>query len=213
VGFWPLIDEASNLRNSSSVVSTFDTPFVSAVAGGSATVLSFLGHKDSYVLLENQGDLSVTSFTWAAKLFPESLTEAPLFNWEYANTVCGFHGPHIWLTAQAKLQFAVCDGVQIRNHIHSVVLGLGEWHDAAMSYDGLTGAVHIRVAGVVEAATLPPLLEGSTSGPVLMGSRYYNSGNLWDVRSFHGRMACVRLWRGVSTLSSIAMDPQACDIN
>ena len=209
MGFWRLIDEVTNLRNASTVVTTYNTPFVPAVPGGSTNVISFLGHKDSYVLLENNGYLAVTSFTWAAKVYPET-TAGPLFNWYLPSGECGYHGPHIWL-ASARLIFVVCNAVSASSGFHSSVMTMNTWHDIAVSYDATSGATQLRVDQVVESFSLGESGLGHTAGPVVMGSRYNYSGNLFDTRAFKGRMACVRLWAVVRDLNNLRIDSPICD--
>ena len=87
VGLWTFIDQATNLRNPSANITTLNTPFVPAVPGGSAIVISFFGNKDSYILLENTGDLAVSSFTWLAMIFPEGTANGLTVQLIFATTM------------------------------------------------------------------------------------------------------------------------------
>ena len=91
------------MRNPSANITTFSTPFVPAIPGGSTNVISFLGHTDSYVLLENTGELAVSSFTWSAMIFPEN-SQGPLFNWYVTDPEVLYHGSLIWIVAQSLIK-------------------------------------------------------------------------------------------------------------
>ena len=54
VGFWPFIDDVT-----SSDVTAVGTHFVPAFPGSNFNVLSFEGHTDSYVALENNGKFNL----------------------------------------------------------------------------------------------------------------------------------------------------------
>ena len=211
MGFWPFIDDTTNLRNASAVVTSYNTPFVPAVPGGNTNVISFLGHKDSYVVLENNGDLAVTSFTWAAKVYPESEVNCPLFNWYLPTSpTCDYHGPHIWLVSR-QIVFVVCLGN--RRITHTTVLALNTWHDLAVSYDFTTGTVQLRADHTAEIQYADLAESGATVGPVVIGSRYYHSGSILDERAFQGKMACVRLWKESRDLTNLRIDSPWCSLN
>ena len=140
------IDQAINLRDPSANVSIHNSPFVPGIIGDSTNVISFLGDKDWYVLLENTGDLTVSSFTWTAIVFRESNSVGPLFNWWSDWPVCGYSSIMLPLTSSSKLRIGVCDGSSNTMHWASndVQLSLNQWHEVAVSYDGCN-QIHILV--------------------------------------------------------------------
>ena len=211
VGFWKFIGEVSNLRNASAVVTMYNTPFVPAVPGG-PDVISFLGQLDSYVVLENNGDLAVSSFTWAAKVFPEN-TIGPLFEWHLNSDKCWHFGPHMWIH-YGNFFFGACtitDALARAEHTTAILTGV--WYDVAVSHDAVTGATRLRVDNVTETFTVNTGSFGSTEGPVVMGSRYHFISAEEDSRSFQGKMACVRMWKVVRDVSTLHMDSPMCKIN
>ena len=193
VGLWTFIDQAVNLRNLSSMITTFNTPFVPAVENSSTNVISFLGHKDSYVLLENTGDLAVSSFTWSAMIFPERTGDGPLFNWCINGPPSGYSGNFIWQVSSQILHFRILgSGGHSLPPFNSITpMSLNEWHHVAISYDGNTGVAMNNVDGIVQTVTLPLSTSDATVGSVMMGSHYYCDNG--ETRTFQGKMACVRL--------------------
>ena len=199
------------MRSASTSVITSNAPFVLAEPGSSTSVISFLGDIDSYVLLTNNGEFAVSSFTWVAKVFPESADDDPLFNWEINNLQCGHHGPHIWIVG-AKLWFCVCTTGGLSSFMQSVIITTNQWHDLAVSYDANTGVVQLSTDGFTESNIIGISRPGDTDGPVLIGSRYYHSGHHYDSRTFQGRLACMRLWNVVRDLNTLRMDSPLCQI-
>ena len=212
IGVWTLIDQAINLRNPSANITTFSTPFVPAIPGGSTNVISFLGHKDSYVLLENNGELAVSSFTWSAMIFPEN-SEGPLFNWYVNDPEVSYHGTLIWMHAQ-RIHFRVLSTAGLSASLDSSTpLSLNGWHHVAISYNGNTGDAVMKVDEAVQTMALLPSSAPATAGPVAMGYRYYyNYPNPvhTDGRSFQGKMSCMRLWNIVRDLNIMRMDTPLC---
>ena len=210
VGLWTFIDQAVNLRNTLTVITTFNTPFVPAVPGGSTNVISFLGNKDSYILLESFEELAVASFTWSAMIFPESNANGPLFNW-CINSPPSDHGHFIWMLGDGNLHFRVLgnEGHSSPLDVYSL-LTVNEWHHIAVSYDGITGAAMMNVDGTVQTMTLPLPSADATAGSVMMGSRYYCTNS--DERAFLGKMACIRLWNIARDISTMRMNTPLCTI-
>jgi hypothetical protein len=213
VAFWPFQGDTASVWATNTVLTAHNTPFVAAVEGGSSNVISFLGDKDSYVELQNNGDLAVTSFTWMVKLFPENIN-APLFNWAFSGEGhVGFHGPHIWLQS-GRLLFVQTQGGGARQYgLHTSVMALNTWHDVAVSYDYATGYAQLRTDDVTETFVVGAMGDGHSSGAVQIGSRFYASGTIYDTRHLQGKMACVRVWSVYKDLTSVAMDSPMCNIN
>ena len=211
IGIWTFIDQATNLRNTSAKITTINTPFVPALPDSSTNVISFLGHKDSYVVLENTGELAVSSFTWSAMIFPERAAGGPLFNWPSSYSGCGNHGTHIWFVR--GLATRMCEGVSLSTVVFSEPLSLNVWHHVAVSYDANTGDAVQNVDGTVQTINLGIAAADTTTGPVVIGSRYYHSGTFNDDRSFQGKIACMRLWNIVRDLNTMRMDTPLCTIN
>ena len=93
-------------------------------------------------------------------------------------------------------------------------MSLDQWHEVAVSYDGETHSLQMYVDGKVNNKIDVISGQGVTSGPVVMGSRYYYSDpNSPDTSYFHGKMACMRLWNIVRDLNTLRMDTPLCKIN
>ena len=213
IGLWTFIDQAINLRNPTANITTFNTPFVPAVPGGSTNVMSFLGHKGSYVLLENTGDLAVSSFTWSAIIFPESIEGGPLLVWWSDSLQCEQRGLSIKINVNQRLKFHVC-GELSPTGLAGGILSTNQWHEVAVSYDGDTGYAQMYVDGNLDSKNMGLLAQGQTSGPVVMGSRYYFGGsNNPNIKYFQGKMACMRLWNIARDLSTMRMNTPLCKIN
>ena len=84
VGPWTFSGHTRNVRHPTWPTVERNVTF-EAIDGyypNSVGVLSLRGHINSYVELKNiDGGLEVTSFTWAAKLYPRDQAEGPLFHW------------------------------------------------------------------------------------------------------------------------------------
>ena len=212
IGLWTFIDHANNLRNPSANITTLNTPFVPAVQGGNTNVISLFGHKDSYILLESPGELA--SFTWSAMIFLESNgTRGSMFNVWSDSSECGYLLFDILLNINDRLKVRICNGSSIspfRGHYASV----HQWHEVAASYDGETHSLQMYVDGKVYFRTDVFLGQGMTTGPVVVGSRYYYSNpNSPDTHYFHGKMACMRLWNIARDLNTMRMDTPLCKFN
>ena len=210
VGLWTFIDQAVNLRNPSASITTFNTPFAPAVSVSSTNVISFLGHKGSYVMLANTGELAVSSFTWSAMIFPESDREGPLFAWVSDYSECSQLDLSIRYNGNQKFKFGLCVGskmIWITNT--AIKMSLNQWHEVAASYNAKTGYAQVYVDGNLLSSNTGYNENRLIKGPIVMGSTYHNNG---DKRSFQGRIACMRLWNIARDLSSLRMDTPFCII-
>ena len=150
IGLWTFIDQAINLRNPSANITTSNTPFVLALPGDSTNVISFLGFKDSYVLLENRGDLTVSSFTWSTMIFQNGIAQGPLFSWWSNWPDCRNRSAHVKVTSDQKIKFGVCAGSAMSwMAATDTVMVRNQWHEVAVSYDGETGYAQAFVDGVL----------------------------------------------------------------
>ena len=146
IGLWTFIDQAINLRKPTANITTFNTPFVPAVPGGSTNVISFLGQRHSYVLLENTGDLAVSSFTWSAIIFPVSTEDGDLFTWHFDSLPCDQRGVSIKINGNLRHAFHVC-GVSSTTVLFGDFLSLNQWLEVTVSYDGDTGYAQVYTDG------------------------------------------------------------------
>ena len=55
----------------------------------------------------------------------------------------------------------------------TTVMTINHWHAVAISYDGVTGSVQTYVDGVLDSYNIGRLVQGLTTGSVVLGSRYY----------------------------------------
>ena len=210
VGLWTFIDEAVNLRNPSANITTFNTPFVPAVPGGNTNVISFLGHKDSYILMENTKELTMSSFTWSAMIFPERYTSGPLFTWWSDWPGCNYRCVSFRLNNKL-LKVGVCTGSSVSwKENDTAVMSLNKWHEVAVSYDSNTGSIQIYVDGGLYTGNIGIFAQGVNTGPVVMGSRYHHGGI--GNKNFQGKIACMRLWNIVRDLSTTRMSTPLCKI-
>ena len=112
------------------------------------------------------------------------------------------------------LHFRSCasNGVSLPPLIKGAPMSLNEWYLVAASYDANTGDATINVDGNVQSENIGFVAAGATTGPVVMGSRYYHSGDRYDTRYFQGKIACMRLWNSVRDLHSLRIDTPLCTI-
>ena len=91
---------------------------------------------------------------------------------------------------------------------------INQWHEVAISYDGETGSVQMNVGGNLISDNVGLLAHGPTTGPVVMGSRYYYSNeNSPNDNFFLGKIACMRLWNIARDLSKMRTGTPLCTIN
>ena len=175
-------------------------------------VLTFHGNIDSYLVLTNTGGLTVTSFTWAAKVFPENLNSSPLFVW-VSDT----------LSRQGTVIFIQDSKIYIRVHHDGATFTLAStlasddafkknaWNDVAVSYSAQDGKAQVFINGAVNSKTL--LLTGahSTYGDVVIGSRYhYSKASSPDRRALTGKIACMRVWTENKDLTTLFPTQSLC---
>ena len=220
VGLWTFIDQAINLRNPAANIYSVNTPFVNAITGSSTNVISFLGDKDSYMLMVNTGDLTVSFFKWTAMVFRESSSVGLLLNWRSDWPACGYSSMTFQFSGSSELKIGVCEGTSNAMRGNEVPLSLNEccscWmlHDVAVSYDGKTGSVQVYTNGQLANRNIGLLAHEPTTGPVLVGSAYYCSDpNAPNTKYFKGKVACMRLWNIARALSTMRMNTPFCSIN
>ena len=166
------------MRNPASNITAYNTSFVPFDSSSSTTVISFLGGSDSNIMLENTGDLAVSSFTWTTMFYPETYEHGELFIWNLDSTFCVGHGPWIrfWLK---KLWFYICPAppvVPLSGMVwHPTVISLQEWHTVGVSYDANTGAVQMYVDGIIHHDSVARALANTTVDTVSIGARYYSN--------------------------------------
>ena len=212
IGVWKFIDEASSARDLSANITTLNTPFVPAVPGGSTKVISFVGDKDSYVLLGNTGELVLSSFTWSAMIFPESENRA-LLTWYLDSQACWYRSKAIWIHSTRLLTFTVCPGVKAKWAKHPTKLVLNQWHEVAVSHNADTGDVQVYLNGNVYKENVG-LSAVPDTGPLVMGSRYhYSRPSKPQEDHFKGKVYCMRLWSVARNLRTMLMGTPLCTIN
>ena len=169
----------------------------------------------SYVFLDNTGDLIVSSFTWAANIYPESANDGPLFNWNSNDNTNGFYGTHIWSLSQRLYLRVVDDGYPNFDYIFNTEAFLiNQWSKLAVSYDADSGFTQVYVNGAIESAFIGNTGSHSTHGSVEIGTRYhFNQAfpDFADNRFYMGRMACVRLWNVTKDLNTLSIDTPHCN--
>ena len=215
IGLWTFSDQAINLRYPSAIITTFNTPFVPAFSDGITNVISFLGHRDSYVWLENKGHLAVSSFTWSAMIFPQRTAQGTLINWWCNWPDCQNSSIYVKINKDQKLKFGVCSGSAMSWMTNTTtVMAINQWHVVAISYDDETGSEQTYVDGVLHSGNIGRLAQGLTTGPVVLGSRNNHSDpSSSDDTFFHRKMACMRLWNTARDPTLMRMNTPFCNIN
>ena len=203
IGFWVFIDDIQSLG-----VTTVGTSFVPA--GSGFDVLTFQGHIDSYVAIENKGDLAVSSFTLSMDIFPFTQSDGPLFMWLSAPPATWGWATHIWmLYGKVYVALVHLDGMNtvVFNENHWPVAN--QWNKVAVAYDASTQFLQVYVNGNIEAYATVSSGPHSTYGKVIIGS-WYHFAFYPDERAFNGSMACVKLWNVYRDLTTYRADTLAC---
>ena len=155
----------------------------------------------------------MSSFTWSAMIFQESTGGETLLIWLSDSLLCGQRGLSIKINVDQRLKVGVC-GESSMTWLVGGILSINQWLEVAVSYDGDTGYAQVYVDGNLNSMNIGLLPHGRTSGPVVMGSRYYFGGNNSpNIKYFQGQMACMRLWSIARDLSTMRMNTPLCKIN
>lgn len=181
----------------------------------STSVLRFHGVVESYLVLKNTGGMTVTSFTWAVKVFVGRDNDCPLFNWVSDDVTNGRYGTHIWIVNNKIFLRVVHDRDPTyykASSGHELITRA--WNDVAVSYNAGDGTVEFLVNGEVSAGNVGITGKHSTYGDVVLGSRYQHSReDAPDGRTFQGMMACMRLWNVVRDLGTLRINTPLCKID
>ncbi len=71
VAFWPFDGNVASLWRTTTIVAPSSEAGFENLPNSDTQAVRFRGEDDSYIVLENHGDLNVTEFAWAAKVFPQ----------------------------------------------------------------------------------------------------------------------------------------------
>ena len=217
VGLWPFIGTTINTRYPTWPTVESNIAYNPANTSNplSTSVLRFHGVVGSYLVLKNTGGMTVSSFTWAVKVFVRRDYDGPLFNWVSDDVTNGRYGTHIWIVSNKIFLRVVHDGdPTYYQALSGHELITRAWNDVAVSYNAGDGTVGFSVNGEVSAGNVGIIGKHSTYGDVVLGSRHqHSSEGAPDGRTFQGMMACMRLWNVVRDLSTLRINTPLCKID
>ena len=154
----------------------------------------------------------MSSFTWSTMIFQHGTGHGSLFSWWSHWPHCQDRSAQVKVTSDQKIKFGVCAGSAMSwMDGTDTTMVRNQWHEVAVSYDGETGYAQAFVDGVLYSRNIGLLAQRLTTGPVVMGSRYYHS-KITSIKYMYGKIACMRLWNIARDLSTMKMDTPFCKI-
>ena len=155
----------------------------------------------------NNGELSVSNFTWTAMVRPSGQA-GPLFDWSIPADTCETYHPHIDLTqagslGDLNLTFGICRANVSFPHelTHPQPLSPNVWYTVSVAYKAKSGFVQMKVDSIVAYDYLgAPGINASqlARDDVYLGSTSPIDGS---EKYFSGDLACVALWNTTMDLT------------